>query len=150
MLGYSKEELSGLSFDRLVDSAELDAHLDATQEFFEGKRSSFKVEARYVRKVGDPLWGSVTVERIEDSTEQMLFVLIMDISERRRAAEERERMIDELNEALANRQDPARANPDLRLLQEDPRRQGLLKPGRGLRARPLQRPSSPTVSAPTV
>ena len=46
----------------------------------------------------------MTVERIEDSTGQMLFVLVMveDISERRRAAEERERMIDELKEALAN------------------------------------------------
>jgi hypothetical protein len=46
----------------------------------------------------------LTVERIEDSTGQMLFVLAMleDISERRRAAEERERMIDELKEALAN------------------------------------------------
>ena len=54
--------------------------------------------------MGEPLWGSLTVERIEDSTGQMLFVLGMleDISERRRAAEERERMIDELKEALAN------------------------------------------------
>jgi len=54
--------------------------------------------------VGDPLWGSLTVERIEDSTGQMLFVLVMveDISERRRAAAEREQMIDELKEALAS------------------------------------------------
>ena len=104
MLGYSKEELSGLSFDRFVEPADLEAHLAAAREFFEGKRSSFKVEARYLRKVGDPLWGSLTVERIEDSTGQMLFVLVMveDISERRRAAEERERMIVELKEALAN------------------------------------------------
>ena len=104
MLGYSKEELSGLTFDRFVNPADLDAHLDAAQEFFEGKRSSFKLEARYLRKEGDPLWGSLTVERIEDSTGQMLFVLVMveDISERRRAAEERERMIDELQAALAN------------------------------------------------
>ncbi len=104
MLGYSKEELIGLSFDRFVEPADLDGHLAAAQEFFEGKRSSFKVEARYLRKVGDPLWGNLTVERIEDSTGQMLFVLVMveDISERRRAAEERERMIEELKEALAN------------------------------------------------
>jgi PAS domain S-box-containing protein len=104
LLGYSKEELSELSFDRFIDPADMEAHLVAAQEFFEGKRSSFKVEARYLRKVGDPLWGSLTVERIEDSTGQMLYVLAMieDISERRRAAEERERMIDELKEALAN------------------------------------------------
>jgi PAS domain S-box-containing protein len=104
MLGYSKEELSGLTFDRFVNAADLDAHLDAAQEFFEGKRSSFKLEARYLRKVGDPVWGSLTVERIEDSTGRMLFVLVMieDISERRRAAEERERMIEELQVALAS------------------------------------------------
>ena len=104
MTGYSREELSGLSFDRFVHPADLDAHLAAGQEFYEGIRSSFKTEARYLRKGGDPLWGNLTVERIEDSTGQMLFVLGMleDISERRRAAEERERMIDELKEALAN------------------------------------------------
>jgi PAS domain S-box-containing protein len=104
MLGYSREELSGLTFDRFVEPADLEAHLAAAQEFFEGKRSSFKVEARYLRKTGEPLWGNLTVERIEDSTGQMLFVLVMveDISERRRAAEEREQMIDELKEALAN------------------------------------------------
>jgi PAS domain S-box-containing protein len=104
MLGYSKDELIGLSFDRFVEPADLDGHLAAAQEFFEGKRSSFKVEARYLPKVGDPLWGNLTVERIADSTGEMLFVLAMleDISERRRAEEERERMIDELKEALAN------------------------------------------------
>jgi len=104
MLGHSKEELSGLGFDRFVEPADLEAHLAAAGEFFEGKRSSFKAEARYLRKVGEPLWGNLTVERIEDSTGQMLFVLAMleDISERRRAAEERERMIEDLTEALAN------------------------------------------------
>jgi PAS domain S-box-containing protein len=104
MLGHSKEELSGLGFDRFVEPADLEAHLAAAGEFFEGKRSSFKVEARYLPKTGAPLWGNLTVERIEDSTGQMLFVLAMleDISERRRAAEEREHMIEELKEALAS------------------------------------------------
>jgi len=46
MLGYSEEELSGLSFDRFVEPTDLEAHLAAVQEFFEGKRSSFKVEER--------------------------------------------------------------------------------------------------------
>jgi PAS domain S-box-containing protein len=104
MLGHSKEELSGLGFDRFVEPADLEAHLAAAGEFFEGKRSSFNVEARYLRKTGVPLWGNLTVERIEDSTGQMLFVLAMleDISERRRAAAEREHMIEELKEALAS------------------------------------------------
>ena len=104
MLGYSKEELSGLNFAGFVLPEDLDTHLAAAEEFLEGSRSSFKLEARYLPKVGDPLWGSLTVERIEDSTGQMLFVLVMveDISERRRAAAEREQMIDELKEALAS------------------------------------------------
>lgn len=104
MLGYSKEELSGAAFDRFVEPRDLGAHLTAAQEFFTDQRSSFKLEARYLPKGGDPLWGSLTVERIEDSTGEMLFVLVLveDISERRRAAEERERNIAELKEALAN------------------------------------------------
>ena len=104
MLGYSREELNGLNFAGFVLPADLDTHLAAAEEFLEGRRSSFKLEARYLPKVGDPLWGSLTVERIEDSTGQMLFVLVMveNISERRRAAAERERIIEELQEALAN------------------------------------------------
>jgi PAS domain S-box-containing protein len=104
MTGYSKEELAALNFDRFVHPEDLPAHLVAGQEFFENKRTAFKREARYLRKSGEPLWGSLTVERIEDSTGQMLFVLGMleDITERRLAFAERERMIDELKEALAS------------------------------------------------
>ena len=104
MMGYSREEMGRVTFDRFIHPEDLDVHLVAAQEFFEGKRSSFKLEARYLRKTGEPLWGSLTVERIEDSTGEMLFVLgiLEDISERRRAAAEREHLIDELKEALAN------------------------------------------------
>lgn len=104
MLGHTREELTGVGFDRFVEPADLESHMAAAGEFFEGKRSSFKAEARYLPKAGEPIWGSLTVERIEDSTGQMLFVLIMveDISERRRAVEEREKLIAELTDALAN------------------------------------------------
>jgi PAS domain S-box-containing protein len=104
IVGYTKEEMKGLHFDRFVHPDDLDDHIAAGQEFLENKRSSFKREARYLRKSGEVLWGSLTVERIEDpSTGQMLFVLGMleDITERRRSVEERERIIDELTEALA-------------------------------------------------
>jgi PAS domain S-box-containing protein len=105
MTGYSKEELNGLTFDRFVDPADLAEQMAAGQEFLENKRSSFKHEGRFLKKSGETLWGSLTVERIDDSsTGEMLFVLGMleDISERRRAADERERIITELKEALAN------------------------------------------------
>jgi PAS domain S-box-containing protein len=103
LLGYSKEELLALPFDAFIAPRDLHAHLQAAHEFFENERSSFKLEARYLPKEGTPLWGSLSVERIEDSTGQMLFVLAMleDISERRRAAEEREHIILELKDALA-------------------------------------------------
>jgi PAS domain S-box-containing protein len=104
LLGYSKQELQALRFDAFIAPRDLHAHLSAAHEFFENQRSSFRLEARYLPKSGEPLWGSLSVERIEDSTGQMLFVLAMleDISERRRAAEEREHIILELKEALAN------------------------------------------------
>jgi PAS domain S-box-containing protein len=105
MMGYSKEEMKAVSFDRFVHAGDLEAHMVAAQEFFENKRSSFKREAQYLKKSGEPLWGSLTVERIEDpSTGQMLFVLGMleDITARRHAVEERERIIVELKEALAS------------------------------------------------
>lgn len=104
MMGYSKDEMNDVSFERFVHPDDLEVHLTAAQEFFQNERSSFKREARYLQKSGDSIWGSLTVERIEDSNGQMIFVLGMleDISERRRAVEERERIIDELKVALAN------------------------------------------------
>ena len=101
--GYSKEEIREIAFDRMVGPEDRARHDSAIQEFVLGRRSSFQAEARYLRKGGEPFWGRVTVDRIEDSTGRMLFVLVIldDISERRRAAEERERMISELQEALA-------------------------------------------------
>jgi hypothetical protein len=93
-----------VSFDRFIHKDDLEDHLAAGQEFFDNQRSSFKREARYLKKGGEPMWGNLTVERIEDSTGQMLFVLGMleDISERRRSIQEREHMILELKESLAN------------------------------------------------
>jgi PAS domain S-box-containing protein len=105
MTGYTKEEMKTVAFDRFIHPDDLEDHMVAAQEFFEDKRSSYKREARYLKKGGEALWGSLIVERIDDSTTgQMLFVLGMleDISERRRSVEERERMIDELKESLAN------------------------------------------------
>jgi PAS domain S-box-containing protein len=104
MMGYTKEEMKKVSFDRFIHKDDLEDHLAAGQEFFDNQRSSFKREARYLKKGGEPMWGNLTVERIEDSTGQMLFVLGMleDISERRRSIQEREHMILELKESLAN------------------------------------------------
>ncbi|HEY6555137.1 MAG TPA: PAS domain S-box protein, partial [Vicinamibacteria bacterium] len=105
MTGYTKEEFKTVTFDRFVDPADLAEQMAAGQEFLENKRSSYKHEGRFVKKSGETLWGNLTVERIDDSsTGEMLFVLGMleDISERRRAADERERIIAELKEALAN------------------------------------------------
>ncbi len=104
LFGYRREELREMSFDGLIEPADLDRHLAAGEGFFEGQAPSFKIEAQYRRKDGQAFWGSLTVERIEDSTGKMLFVLALldDISESRRAAQERERMIAELQEALAS------------------------------------------------
>lgn len=103
MVGYSREEVAEIPFEEMIAPPDVAAHLAFVQEFVEGKRSGLQIEARYLRKGGTSFWGRLTVETIEDSTGAMLFVLVIveDISERRRAADERERMIAELQEALA-------------------------------------------------
>lgn len=101
--GYSKEEIREIAFERMIGPEDREKHVSAIREFVLGQRSSFQAEARYLRRGGEAFWGRVTVDRIADSTGRMLFVLVIldDISERRRAAEEREGMISELQEALA-------------------------------------------------
>lgn len=95
MLGYSSEELRGMQFTIFShpDSVERDWKL--FQELVAGKRDSYKIEKRYLRKYGEVIWVRLIVSLIHTAEGNPLYTIGMveNITERKRAEEERERLL---------------------------------------------------------
>jgi len=89
-----------------------------------GGSSCFEITASPLRDATGGIIAGITVAR--------------NIDRRKRLEREREKLIEELQEALANNQDAEWAVADLRLVQEDPGRQGLLEPDRNVYQEPLR------------
>ena len=49
ILGYSEDELKGLTFQSLTHPEDLPKGLEQMEELFAGKRSSMQIEKRYIR-----------------------------------------------------------------------------------------------------
>ncbi|MEN9208957.1 MAG: PAS domain S-box protein [Thermostichus sp. DG_1_6_bins_120] len=105
MLGYTSEELEQLTqitFIELTHPEDLGKDLTLNQELLEGKRDSFRIEKRYIRKGGDPLWVDITVSLVRDATgqPQFTFAMVQDIHERKRAEQELQ-LLQSLTQAIS-------------------------------------------------
>ena len=60
MLGYSATELASMRFKDITHPDDVDHNLGLFQELMEGKRDSYQLEKRYLRKEGGLIWGQVT------------------------------------------------------------------------------------------
>jgi PAS domain S-box-containing protein len=87
MLGYDEEEL------KLTDPLQVthpdDIELDVTlfQELLAGKRTSYRLEKRYIAKGGRLFWGDLSVTLVRDAQGQptYFFAMIVDITEYKKA-----------------------------------------------------------------
>jgi PAS domain S-box-containing protein len=101
LLGYSREELVGITAHDLTypdDRPRSDAYY---KELHEGRRNSFAYDKRYRKRDGSPLWVHVTVSAIRDSDGRHIASIgtVEDISERKRT----EASIRQLNQVLKQR-----------------------------------------------
>ncbi len=89
MLGYSEEELLGLSLDQVTHPDDLGESLRQFHELLEGG-PDFIIEKRYRRKDGSTLWAisNVSALRNEDGEIGWIIALVMDTSIRKRAETE--------------------------------------------------------------
>ena len=87
MLGYSREELTALTFGDLTHPEDRSDSRRLTHSLVEGQMSSFKLEKRYVTKRGATVWTSTTATAVQaDATGNLRGLLMVeDISERKRA-----------------------------------------------------------------
>ena len=87
MLGYTEEELRGTSFTEITLPEEIIKEWRAACELFKGKRDSYRMTKRYIRKDGQVLWGKLTATLYRDAENQPGFAIGMleDITEQKMA-----------------------------------------------------------------
>ena len=100
LTGYSEQEVVGNTYALYTHPDDLPDNLALTNAFFEGTRSNYTYEKRYIRKTGDVIWVAVTTTGIElpGQIGPLLLAVVEDISERKQITEERERISQDLHD----------------------------------------------------
>lgn len=103
LLGYSAEELAGLTFQALTHPDDLETNLEQWQRLLDGKVDRYAVHKRFRRKSGEYVWANVrtSVQRnAQSGSPEHLISVIDDISEQRAHLQALQARIDELQAAL--------------------------------------------------
>jgi diguanylate cyclase (GGDEF)-like protein/PAS domain S-box-containing protein len=75
MLGCGDEELRAMFRTEFTHANDMEEDAKLYEELLRGKRKSFQLEKRYVRKGGGLMWGRMSVFRIDEEAELALVVL---------------------------------------------------------------------------
>jgi PAS domain S-box-containing protein len=89
MLGYSAQELANLPFHEFTHPDDVAVHKQLFEDLIAGKRDSYRIEIRYVRKDRSHFWAqlSTSVARNPDKRARLIIGLMEDITERKEAEE---------------------------------------------------------------
>ncbi|RZL04364.1 MAG: PAS domain S-box protein [Rubrivivax sp.] len=87
IVGYTPEELKGLTFQDITHPADLDQDLGLVQQLLRGETSQYQLEKRYRRRDGGLVWVNLTVSLVRDGQGQpQYFVSVLeDIDARKQA-----------------------------------------------------------------
>ena len=102
MLGYTESELRGRSIGEITHAEDMKKSVGLSKQLLDGEVPLFRLEKRYVKKNGDLLWVNLTVTAIRGQEGKVLYALGMveNISRRKLAEQERERLVHDLQQAL--------------------------------------------------
>lgn len=89
ILGYSREELLGMTWSEMTPSPDLEDNLVLLQQMKDGQRESYAMHKRFVRKDGQLVHAEIEVRAVRDTQGRLLRLLstVQDVTERRRASE---------------------------------------------------------------
>ncbi|MCS6246497.1 MAG: PAS domain-containing protein [Opitutus sp.] len=98
--GRTREELASIDWLKITHPDDVQADLDNMAALNAGKISGFHMEKRYLQPGGFPVWIGMTIAplRVADTAHPRHLCMIEDISERKRAEEERKAAEHELRE----------------------------------------------------
>ncbi len=99
MLGYGKDELLGMALTEFTYPEDIALSMKLHDELFAGRRNSFQMEKRYIRKDGRVIWSRLTASVVRDAEGAWLFGIGMveNITERKQTEQS-------LNDSLARLQ----------------------------------------------
>jgi PAS domain S-box-containing protein len=91
IMGYSREELLGLTFREITHPGDLARDEQLVAQLLRGELSSFAVEKRYLRKDGGVVWANLLLSLLRSSSgDPVHFVAVVeDITGQKRAEDER-------------------------------------------------------------
>lgn len=100
IVGYSREELLGKTFQDITHPDDLNDDLKLVQQVLAGEIATYSMEKRYIRRDRSIVWVTLTVSLVRNATgEPKYFIsVIEDISERRRAAAQWHQSLKELSD----------------------------------------------------
>lgn len=95
IVGYEPDELLNTTFQDITHSDDLERDLEQMGRLLRGEVQTYTVEKRYLRREGPAVWVNLTVSLVRDSSgEPAYFITVVeDISERKRAEEERDLLL---------------------------------------------------------
>ncbi|HEX6710857.1 MAG TPA: PAS domain S-box protein [Rubrobacter sp.] len=95
ILGYEREELLQRTFQEITHPDDLDENVEQMRRLLEGELQTYTVEKRYMRRDGSAVWVNLTVSLVRGSSgEPGYFISVVeDISERKKAEEERDLLL---------------------------------------------------------
>ena len=87
MLGYTREELLELSWTDVSHPGDLNENLDMFQQVVDGKIEGYEIDKRFMRKNGEVLYVTLTVEckRNQDGSVNHFLASYIDITKRKQA-----------------------------------------------------------------
>jgi len=90
MLGYSSDEMNGMTFKDITYSEDLETDLTLLQRLVDNEIPNYQMEKRYIKKSGELIWILLSVSIVRDSFGEPLYFVsqIMDINERKKYEEE--------------------------------------------------------------
>jgi PAS domain S-box-containing protein len=93
--GYSEEELLASTFQEITHPDDLEEDLERVRRMLSGELEPYTMEKRYLRRDGSEVWVNLTVSLVRDpSGEPGYFIAVVeDISERKKAEEERDLLL---------------------------------------------------------
>jgi PAS domain S-box-containing protein len=95
IVGYEREELLQRTFQDITHPDDLEGDLAHMRLLLEGELQTYTMEKRYLRKGGPEVWVNLTVSLVRDASgEPAYFIAVVeDISERKKAEEERDLLL---------------------------------------------------------
>jgi len=103
IVGYSPQELSEKTFQEITHPEDLPADVDQVHLLLRGEIETYSTEKRYLRQDGDQVWVNLTASlvRNEAGDPQWFVSVVEDISQRKQAADQLQKISTRLQLATA-------------------------------------------------